>query len=603
VRSRLAVPVLVIALVAPVGAAASASAAGELDIVQLNMGQGDAALFRGPCGEVGLLDAGDGSADDVTDQMQAWGADALGWAALTHYDADHIGDLVDLTVDVPVVYDRGGGPAAKDTATYDTYYSHAEARDHVAVDIGDVLTLCAGADRVTFTVVSAGTDGTAADEIAVSDENDQGLCFHVEFGDFDMATCGDLNGVDDGARTDVESAVADNIGDVEVAKVNHHGSAYSSNQTFVDVLQAEVALISVGSNSYGHPAASAIDRWQAAGSTVYLTGIAAEGLPASGDITVSTDGSTGFAVQTERSDAVQTGELDEGGSEPQPAAQARALDDSCPPGQIQEDGFGDVPQESAHEAAVDCVVHWQVANGRTNTSYDPLTSVTRAQMASFIARLIDRASGHLPDSGVDHFGDDNGSTHERNINRLAAAGIVGGKAAGVYDPSANVTRAQMAAFLTRAYDYRAQQHGAATLPEGGDYFSDDDTSTLQREINRAAAAGFTGGYPNGTYQPAGTVRRDQMASFLARVLDLAVEQGMTSVPAAPQAEPEPQPEPQPEPEPSRPANPGNSKNCGDFSTWREAQDWFDYYYPHYGDVAQLDADNDMVACESLPGAP
>jgi hypothetical protein len=252
---------------------------------------------------------------------------------------------------------------------------------------------------------------------------------------------------------------------------------------------------------------------------------------------------------------------------------------------------------------VDCVVHWQVANGRTNTSYDPLTSVTRAQMASFIARLIDRASGHLPDSGVDHFGDDNGSTHERNINRLAAAGIVGGKAAGVYDPSANVTRAQMAAFLTRAYDYRAQQHGAAVLAEGGDYFSDDDTSTLQREINKAAAAGFTGGYPNGTYQPAGTVRRDQMASFLARVLDLAVEQGMTSVPAAPQAEPEPQPEPQPEPEPSRPANPGNSKNCGDFSTWREAQDWFDYYYPHYGDVAQLDADNDMVACESLPGAP
>jgi beta-lactamase superfamily II metal-dependent hydrolase len=553
VRLPLAVPVLVIALVAPVGAAAPASAAGELDIVQLNIGQGDAALFRGPCGEVGLIDAGDGSADDITDQLQAWDLDALGWAALTHYDADHIGDLADLTVDVPVVYDRGGGAAAKDSATYDTYYSYAAARNHVAVDIGDALTLCAGAEQVTFTVVSAGTDGTAADEVAVSDENDQGLCFHVEFGDFDMATCGDLNGVDDGARSDVESAVADNIGDVEVAKVNHHGSAYSSNQTFVSVLQAEVALISVGSNSYGHPAASAIERWQAVGSTVYLTGIAAEGLSASGDITISTDGSTGFAVQTERSDAVQTAELDEGGGEPQPepepqpTAQARALDDSCPPEQIQEDGFADVPQESAHEAAVDCVMHWQVANGRSSSSYDPLTSVTRAQMASFIARLIDRASGHLPDSGGDHFGDDNGSTHERNINRLAAAGIVGGKATGVYDPSANVTRAQMAAFLTRAYDYRAQQHGAAVLAEGEDYFRDDDASTLQREINKAAAAGFTGGYPNGTYQPAGTVRRDQMANFLARVLDLAVEGGMTSVPAAPQSEPQPEPEPEPEP--------------------------------------------------------
>ena len=52
-----------------------------------------------------------------------------------------------------------------------------------------------------------------------------------------------------------------------------------------------------------------------------------------------------------------------------------------------------------------------------------------------------------------------------------------------------------------------------------------------------------------------------------------------------------------------PPNPGNSKNCGDFSTWLEAQEWFDTYFPHYGDVGDLDRDNDGVACESLPGAP
>lgn len=52
-----------------------------------------------------------------------------------------------------------------------------------------------------------------------------------------------------------------------------------------------------------------------------------------------------------------------------------------------------------------------------------------------------------------------------------------------------------------------------------------------------------------------------------------------------------------------PSNPGDSKNCGDFSTWRAAQDWFDLHFPHYGDVARLDADDDGIACESLPGAP
>ena len=52
-----------------------------------------------------------------------------------------------------------------------------------------------------------------------------------------------------------------------------------------------------------------------------------------------------------------------------------------------------------------------------------------------------------------------------------------------------------------------------------------------------------------------------------------------------------------------PPNPGDSKNCSDFATWRQAQDWFELYYPHYGDVADLDRDNNLIACESLPGAP
>ncbi len=49
-----------------------------------------------------------------------------------------------------------------------------------------------------------------------------------------------------------------------------------------------------------------------------------------------------------------------------------------------------------------------------------------------------------------------------------------------------------------------------------------------------------------------------------------------------------------------PANPGDSKNCSDFNTHAEAQTWFDSYYPHYGDIARLDMDNDKIACENLP---
>ena len=49
-----------------------------------------------------------------------------------------------------------------------------------------------------------------------------------------------------------------------------------------------------------------------------------------------------------------------------------------------------------------------------------------------------------------------------------------------------------------------------------------------------------------------------------------------------------------------PPDPGDSKNCSDFSTQGQAQEWFDTYFPHYGDVARLDRDGDGVVCESLP---
>lgn len=53
------------------------------------------------------------------------------------------------------------------------------------------------------------------------------------------------------------------------------------------------------------------------------------------------------------------------------------------------------------------------------------------------------------------------------------------------------------------------------------------------------------------------------------------------------------------PAPTRPANPGDDKNCSDFPNQVAAQAYFDRYYPAYGDVSKLDRDNNGIACESL----
>ena len=211
------------------------------------------------------------------------------------------------------------------------------------------------------------------------------------------------------------------------------------------------------------------------------------------------------------------------GGTPDANAAARATDNSCPSGQVPPSGFTDVAPTNVHAANIDCMVWWRVASGTSPHTYNPSGQVNRGQMASFIARMIDSTTKPLPAATSDHFSDDNGNPHEANINRLADAGIVGGRADGTYGPTDPVTRAQMATFLVRAYEFVGP-----ALTASKDYFPDDDGNVHETNINKAAEAGFAGGRADGTYGPDGVVTRDQMASFLARVLDLLVEGGFAS---------------------------------------------------------------------------
>ena len=60
--------------------------------------------------------------------------------------------------------------------------------------------------------------------------------------------------------------------------------------------------------------------------------------------------------------------------------------------------------------------------------------------------------------------------------------------------------------------------------------TDDDGTVHELGTNAAAEGGLTSGTADGAYAPAAPVRRDAMASFVARLLDLWVEQRQTSPP-------------------------------------------------------------------------
>ena len=210
---------------------------------------------------------------------------------------------------------------------------------------------------------------------------------------------------------------------------------------------------------------------------------------------------------------------------PGAGAQARSIDDGCPT-TIRDGGFSDVPASNVHERAIDCIVWWEVTLGTATGRYAPADSMSRGQTASFIARLINRGGTRLPEPSRDWFDDDDGTTHEQNTNRLAEAGLVRGTGPASFSPSRTVNRAEVAALLVRAYQYLS----GTTLAPGTDAFDDDEGSTHEPDINRAAAAGIAAGSGNRAFRPLSPVRRDEMASFTARVLDLVVEQRLSAVP-------------------------------------------------------------------------
>ncbi|HUF31909.1 MAG TPA: S8 family serine peptidase [Acidimicrobiales bacterium] len=211
----------------------------------------------------------------------------------------------------------------------------------------------------------------------------------------------------------------------------------------------------------------------------------------------------------------------------EPGVTARAIDDSCPEGWVVEGGFTDVPSSDVHSFPIDCVATWGIAKGITATTFDPSGTVSRAQMASFVARTIEEAGHALPADPPDAFSDDGTSVHHLRINQLAAVGVVKGSGDGRYWPEATVSRAAMATFLVRAHDLIVDQPMVAT----GNWFTDDDGHTHEANINKAASAGIAAGTGDGKFSPDATVRRNQMASFIARTLDLLIETGATTAPS------------------------------------------------------------------------
>ena len=91
-----------------------------------------------------------------------------------------------------------------------------------------------------------------------------------------------------------------------------------------------------------------------------------------------------------------------------------------------------------------------ITSGCAEGRFCPDGDVTRAQMATFLDRVLD-----LPEADRDYFTDDDDLGHQDAINRIAAAGLTVGCGEERYCPNGEITRRQLITFLDRALDLQA----------------------------------------------------------------------------------------------------------------------------------------------------
>ena len=134
----------------------------------------------------------------------------------------------------------------------------------------------------------------------------------------------------------------------------------------------------------------------------------------------------------------------------------RLLEFQGVPMDTEDQGFVDVAGHT-HEESINGIASLDVARGRTATRFAPQELITRGEMATFLFRSAALFGPPLA-AGTDAFDDDNGSSHEAAVNAVAAAGIAQGTGSRRFDPNGAVTRAAMAAFITRFLDWGIEQN-------------------------------------------------------------------------------------------------------------------------------------------------
>lgn len=244
-----------------------------VELLMLDVGQGDALLLRSPAGARWLVDAGwadplgrgrDAGRDRVLPLLERLAPEGLDGLVLSHPDQDHLGGAASVLAGLPV----------------DTVWWNGEWRANRSQDALRALLAAPGAPPLAQAppgrtlAAEAGLRLRALGPPApgfLPAGNERSVVLRVEAGPRTALLTAD-------AGHPAEAWLLTGWGVAlrsELLKLGHHGSAHSSSAAFLDGVAPSLAWISAGAgNRYGHPTPAVLEACAERGLPVQRTDLA-----------------------------------------------------------------------------------------------------------------------------------------------------------------------------------------------------------------------------------------------------------------------------------------------------------------------------------------
>ena len=240
---------------------------GRLDVVVLDVGQGDGISLRGPQGTTFFIDGGSSDRSKLGEScmepfLESQGIGVIDYAFVTHGDYDHYSGIAEML-------ERQEKGIKICNLVLPFHYkedmSLVELAERASCANVNVLIMKAG-DNIQDGAMKITCLHPGKEDVQMRG-NEGSMVLSITYGGFSMLCTGDIEG-------DGEEKLVRRIRekDYDVLKVAHHGSKNSTSAEFLKCCSPTLALISAGEdNSYGHPHKELLQRLEEAKCCVYDT--------------------------------------------------------------------------------------------------------------------------------------------------------------------------------------------------------------------------------------------------------------------------------------------------------------------------------------------